>query len=777
MSHSNTQQNIPKKSVEPSFQQNTSHNLCEGYLFKSPRGFFGGKWRKRFFCLNNNSETITYFDGLKEKGKIKINHQTHAVMDDAKTCPEEPAFFVFRLDSRNEKIYLAAKTDTERHVWVSHINNLSKHLKDLQYSKNKNIGKNRSSVAAVTGVVQDGGGYIPRPRILTKETFFSAEENIDFAPPPLIDALPPPPRDSNYPQPKGRVHTRESDANYTASEAANKVDNNNFLPPPPSIRNNSFGQAPPPSPSSTGKANNTRRTWKENERGEYSGFYVWGANDSGQLGFNESEVHTAIKPKKIKMMIGNQRSVEIASAGTGHTFCLTKNNKMYLTGSGRKGQLGCGKMKVVQRFSITRTLKNVRVMHIACGAHHTVCQTSDGNVLSWGTGLTGCLGLGPDITYTDVPLQVKEVGAENHVLINRFTCGEDKTIFITHAGIVKACGLNGKFSTLGLENTLENIYIPTPVLSFGNNDSRIIDAGLGTNFAAYLNDDGNVYVCGQINMETHLKKGDDTDNGGEKKNDRASVKHIPLEPYLTPKLFKIKHGSIKAIAAGSEHLLALVKNTVTGQGPMLYSMGNGQNGRLGHGNVDDVNDRFEQVESLRDIPGKQISCGNSFSAMLSKGGSLFTFGDGHSGQLGSGALLDINIPLRIHEPEEEDGKACHYSFISCGTEHMVSIVSRGKATGAAAHYADITHLKDNTIKDTMKIVTDKMSDLMKQKEVYYKDFDGKIYGPMSGEVIRYWYDHKAISSKLLVSFNDKNHEGNSPKLSWIKIKDYFDLNN
>ena len=65
-------------------------------------------------------------------------------------------------------------------------------------------------------------------------------------------------------------------------------------------------------------------------------------------------------------------------------------------------------------------------------------------LFSWGTGLNGCLGLGPDITYSDVPLQVNAVGVQNHVIVKRFTCGLNKTIFITQAGLVKVCGLNGK---------------------------------------------------------------------------------------------------------------------------------------------------------------------------------------------------------------------------------------------------------------------------------------------------------------------------------------------
>ena len=108
-----------------------------------------------------------------------------------------------------------------------------------------------------------------------------------------------------------------------------------------------------------------------------------------------------------------------------------------------------------------------------------------------------------------------------------------KTIFITHAGIVKACGLNGKFGALGLETSLENVYTPTPVLSLGSNNRRITDAGLGANFSAYLNEDGHVYVCGQINMEKHFEKDDDDDDVKEEMDDKKEDR-IPLEPFTVP---------------------------------------------------------------------------------------------------------------------------------------------------------------------------------------------------------------------------------------------------
>ena len=166
----------------------------------------------------------------------------------------------------------------------------------------------------------------------------------------------------------------------------------------------------------------------------------------------------------------------------------------------------------------------------------------------------------------------------------------------------------------------EQIYLPTTIPAFAG-QCRIIDAACGNNFSAYLNDNGEVYACGQINMEKHFEEGEHGGNLStmQSMDNTQSVKHklarVPVEPYLKPKLLNIENGFVKAIAAGDEHLLALAVNTLNGSGPQLHSMGNGQNGRLGHGDNSDVNDGLKLVRSLKDAPGKQIACGNTFSAM------------------------------------------------------------------------------------------------------------------------------------------------------------------
>ena len=269
--------------------------------------------------------------------------------------------------------------------------------------------------------------------------------------------------------------------------------------------------------------------------------------------------------------------------------------------------------------------------------------------------------------------------------------------------------------------------MPTTIPAFAG-QCRIIDAACGNNFSAYLNDNGEVYACGQINMEKHFEEGEHGGNLStmQSMDNTQSVKQqlarVPLEPYLKPKLLNIENGYVKAIAAGDEHLLALAVNTLNGSGPQLHSMGNGQNGRLGHGDNSDVNDGFKLVRSLKDAPGKQIACGNTFSAMLTKGGSLFTFGDGHCGELGNGALLDVNTPVRIHLPPEESDNACHYSYISCGGDHMLSIVTSGEAFGIGNHLKDMTSLKEDSGTEKVVDFLTKGLACLNARRVFYKDF-------------------------------------------------------
>eukprot|EP00058_Branchiostoma_floridae_P025861 XP_002611351.1 hypothetical protein BRAFLDRAFT_73256 [Branchiostoma floridae] len=82
----------------------------------------------------------------------------------------------------------------------------------------------------------------------------------------------------------------------------------------------------------------------------------------------------------------------------------------------------------------------------------------------------------------------------------------------------------------------------------------------------------------------------------------------------------------------------------------VYSWGNGDGGRLGHG---DTNSR-EEPTLVRGLSGKQLGrhvvhivCGSTYSAAITADGELFTWGRGNYGRLGHGSSEDQLTPTLV----------------------------------------------------------------------------------------------------------------------------------
>lgn len=97
-----------------------------------------------------------------------------------------------------------------------------------------------------------------------------------------------------------------------------------------------------------------------------SDLYVWGNNQSAQLGFK----HSNVVNEPIKLM-SNVLNIE---CGYNHTFIRTKNNKIYRCGSNTNYQLGLEKNSRQEYLKEFRLLKNIDF--ISCGYSRTffVCE-------------------------------------------------------------------------------------------------------------------------------------------------------------------------------------------------------------------------------------------------------------------------------------------------------------------------------------------------------------------------------------------------------------------
>jgi alpha-tubulin suppressor-like RCC1 family protein len=94
---------------------------------------------------------------------------------------------------------------------------------------------------------------------------------------------------------------------------------------------------------------------------------------------------------------------------------------------------------------------------------------------------------------------------------------------------------------------------------------------------------------------------------------------------------------VSSISCGKDHTAIL---TTSGE---VYMCGYNQHGELGLGENADIS--IGTPRKIPDIPKiSAVSCGLSYTGILTTDGEVYMFGDGHSGRLGDGDILSHNVP-------------------------------------------------------------------------------------------------------------------------------------
>ncbi|KAL7877117.1 hypothetical protein SRHO_G00037600 [Serrasalmus rhombeus] len=179
-------------------------------------------------------------------------------------------------------------------------------------------------------------------------------------------------------------------------------------------------------------------------------------------------------------------------------------------------------------------------------------------------------------------------------------------------------------------------------------NKQIVQVACGDDHSVVLTKDGQLFTWGQ-NSSGQLGLGKD--------------KPSSLSPQPLKSLCGIP---LAQISAGGDHSFAL---SLSGA---VFGWGRNSAGQLGLG---DKEERYVPVcvKSLNQKKTVFISCGEDHTAVLTKGGLLFTFGSGCYGQLGHNSLRDE------HRPRLLGGLwGSKVSQIACGRHHTLALIGSSK---------------------------------------------------------------------------------------------------
>ncbi|XP_076258464.1 putative E3 ubiquitin-protein ligase HERC1 isoform X2 [Rhynchophorus ferrugineus] len=309
-----------------------------------------------------------------------------------------------------------------------------------------------------------------------------------------------------------------------------------------------------------------------------------------------------------------------------------EKSDVYVWGSNSSNQLAEGQYEKIV-LPIKSKIFN-KVQQIEAGQYCTFVIQWDGYVSACGKGSYGRLGLGETSNQT-LPKRILLDSVVRKLSSSKGSDGH--TLALTDNGHLYSWG-DGDYGKLGHGNCT-TCKQPTRILGpFAGKTIKYINAGY--RHSAAITDDGRLWTWGE------------GEHGRTGHGDNTS-RHIPT--------MVVDLVDVGQVSCGSSHTLAVSKD-----GKIVWSFGNGENGKLGHGEIAKVF-KPKVIEALQGLIIQKVCAGTSFSVALTNMGQVYTWGTGPALGMGSADVIGLQ-PLLLN-----DLSAYRIIDISVGDNHCLAL--------------------------------------------------------------------------------------------------------
>lgn len=363
--------------------------------------------------------------------------------------------------------------------------------------------------------------------------------------------------------------------------------------------------------------------------------YVWGRNDQHQLGLGSNSEHQ-FQP----VMLEELSDKKIVKVYSGHDYCavLSVHGEVYTWGEGAEGALGHGENATTFFPRKVSTLRKKFITTVACSQGYTLFVSSRGSIYVCGSNRHHRLGFDCEDSINQ-PAEILEL--KNTVVVSA-ACGLYHSLALTAKGDVYSWGF-GKDGRHGFEDESE---LPFPQLVTSLIGKRPQKICCGTDHSAVLSSDGDLFTFG------------DGSNG------RLGLGPEEIFPYSKiPRPIVNIANKVLNVDAGFDHMAAC---TDVGT---LWTWGYGANGRLGHGDEEDVW-QPKQITSMSGAFVVQVACGGYHTAAITDDGTLYMCGWNQCGQCGVSDNAESVFTPRL--VDSLAGK--EVVGVACGEQHTIALI-------------------------------------------------------------------------------------------------------